>query len=128
MSKRLPPLFHVLLLASIAMRIMFGAPCCLPDAGAHDMVAGTEMAVQSQHHDMADMDEAGSPDEGHDMHGEDGRSNPCCSACGPTLAAGSPAFLEAAMTYQSYAIAVLHRLSPRDLIRQYEATGPPTSV
>jgi len=133
MSQRLPPLFHALLLASIAMRIVFGAPCCLPGSMQQDKHhTGAEMAEHSapMHRDMAaGMQQGEASGSGHDSHGEDaGRSNPCCSACGPVLAGAPPKVLAAAKVFETYAISVLQRMPARDLIRQYEATGPPIRI
>jgi hypothetical protein len=93
------------------------------EALQHDMHAGHDMAGMAE---MADIDQPASGHQGHDEG--DNRAGPCCSACGPVLASAEvviPAKAAALHTPREYAE---RELPPRDLLRLYEATGPPLRV
>lgn len=117
MSRRFPHVLQVLLLASLAVRLAVGAPCCWEPASPDAEISS------SGHHAMAAMEQ---PDAGH-HGGDDGdnRAGPCCSACGPALADGAAPVIAAAAPPGTPALFALEELPRRDLLRLYEATGPP---
>ncbi|MDF1835122.1 MAG: hypothetical protein P1U62_09615 [Alteraurantiacibacter sp. bin_em_oilr2.035] len=117
-------ILQVLMLASLAIRLAVGAPCCWDgDFGqAEEHAANIHHAMDAA--DMAPM--APSGHEGHDD--SDNTASPCCSACGPVLGNGAPKLVSQALAPPLPRLATLRDLPQRDLLRNYEATGPPSRV
>lgn len=125
MARRMPFFLQFCLLLAILVRTAIGAPCCLGDmAGEADTAQTTPHAM----HAMADHggDETSS---GHGDHADgDNLSNPCCSACGPTLGSDPVNLAASAKLPASFVAFDANVLPPRDLLREYDATGPPVRV
>ena len=137
MPRQLPVLLQVMLLASLAIRMVVGAPCCwsgqtepqVEQSGTmqHAMHAGHDMAAMGDMAAMPDMQQQ--PASGHEGHDEgDNRAGPCCSACGPVLASAEVVILAKAAAPHTPREFAERELPPRDLLRLYEATGPPLRV
>lgn len=127
MRRQLPIFLQILLLASLAVRLAVGAPCCL------SMNEGAKAAESAPalHHEgaMHDMDMAGSDaPSGHDDHEGDNTANPCCSACGPTLAAQSFAVPGRLAVAHVFIAVPEHPVPSLEAIRAYQARGPPSRV
>ena len=66
---------------------------------------------------------------GHTDHEDsDNTPKPCCSACGPMLAGGENPLQIVATILVVPSVFTLRELPRRDLLRLYEATGPPLRV
>ncbi len=124
------PLLHFFLLLAIGVRVIVGAPCCLPPAEAAQMDHGAQ-AHHDMHDDMA-VDEGErlvGNDAGHgDGHGDDPSANPCCSACGPTLPSEPVLFASRAIMREVPAATAIRVLATRPPFPAYEARGPPLLV
>ena len=126
MHRQLPLVLQVMLLVSLAVRLAVGAPCCL---SMDERVSATEPAAMEHgsgmHHMSMGEEEAPS---GHDGHEGDNTANPCCSACGPTLAQQPPSLARVAAPPAVFASAPEHPAPSLEAIRAYLATGPPSRV
>lgn len=130
-------ILHILLLMALAVRVAFGAPCCLtfPDNFAGDHAdAGHEMMAMAAHGEPshADLAHAGHTDRadsnGHSGHDGDNTAKPCCSACGPTLPSSDADAFVAAPLPDSHFYPRFAQLPPLAAHRQYNARGPPLVI
>lgn len=127
MPRQLPLFLQVMLLASLAVRLAVGAPCCwsgqVEPQGDHAAMA---------HHGAQDMHAAANMDQpasDHEGHGDgDNRAGPCCSACGPVLASTEVLVLAKTRSPETPLAFAMRDLPRRDILRLYEATGPPLRV
>ena len=126
MPQRGQAFLNLLLLMSIGLRVVFGAPCCWTGAGA-EPAALEAPAHSSMAHAMHGDDDQAEPS-GHEDHGEDNRAKPCCSACGPVLP-GEPILFQAATKHLAVFTAQrLRDLTPEQPARPYLARAPPSLV
>lgn len=123
MDRRRRPLLLTLMLMAIAVRTVFGAPCCL------DMAQAAPVTAQADHADHANPDEAkpkAKAERGtHDNHTSTNAAGPCCSACGPTLPPETPVLAAAIAARDLPQPAAIRALATRPPYPAYEATGPP---
>lgn len=121
MPRQLPIFLQVMLLASFAIRLAVGAPCCW--SGEIEQQAADHGQAHSE---MVHGDQETTGHGGHDDG--DNTAGPCCSACGPILASADAPVLAQAVAAAVPQLPKLHELPQRDLLRLYEATGPPLNV
>jgi uncharacterized protein involved in copper resistance len=132
------PFLLTLLLLSIGLRTVFGAPCCMAwEAAAH--AAETPMEIESHdHHGHHDHDghahhdhhahhgdEHGSSDGTHSHEAHASASNPCCSACGPTLPPDTILLADRAQIKAPTNAIPIRALQTRPPFPAYDARGPP---
>ena len=139
MLRRLFPvrrLVPVLLIASLMLRVVVGAPCCLDIGGsaesahpASHRATAVEMAMTDGHHTPAashhqenDQDGERGTDGGGD--GLDG-DNPCCAACGPVLGPQAVTLSKSPARFAAFSPAELAALASRPQPRPYSARAPP---
>ncbi len=127
------PILLTLLLLSIGLRTVFGAPCCMAwEAAAH--AAETPMEIESQdhhddhaHHDhhahSGDEPNPGDSSHSHDAHAS--ASNPCCSACGPTLPPETVLLADRAQVKAPTSAIPIRAQQTRPPFPAYDARGPP---
>ena len=130
------PLLLLLLLLSLGVRTIVGAPCCMDMPGAHN----DHHAVETTHHaDHSSHDHAAGEahtqrvalDEGHSSHSKhdgDNTANPCCSACGPTLPPELAYLTPPGLARSLPEPTPVRALATRPPYPAYEATGPPALV
>ena len=118
------PFLLTLMLMAVAVRTVFGAPCCLDMAQA--ATVGVEAASLGEDHEHTH--EAAGPEDAHGGHSDSNSANPCCSACGPTLPPEAASFAAASLTREVPQPAAIRALATRPPFPAYEATGPPLLV
>ncbi|MEL6238732.1 MAG: hypothetical protein AAFQ90_09090 [Pseudomonadota bacterium] len=113
------PILQILLLVSIGLRMVFGAPCCMefPSAAHHAQDGhhahhGAQVAIPEHHEDNA-----GDPS-----------ANSCCSACGSSLPADPFHIAARTAPKQLPEPAPVRELETRPPFPAYDATGPPSKV
>ena len=133
----------VLLIASLMLRVVVGAPCCLDFGGSAQSAhpAGhratvVEIAMTDGHHAPAtshhqdhDPDGERGDDRGNNGGGDgpDG-DNPCCAACGPVLGPQAVTLPKSPARFAAFSPAELAALASRPQPRPYSARAPPVRV
>lgn len=65
---------------------------------------------------------------GHSDHDGENVANPCCSACGPTLAETPACIIAPQLVMGDYSTGPERPVPSLEAVRSYLATGPPISV
>ncbi|MBV7259591.1 hypothetical protein [Erythrobacter crassostreae] len=120
MYQRARPILLTMMLMAIAVRTVFGAPCCLDMAQA----APAQFEAAAESHDHHDAASEGA----HSGHSDSNSANPCCSACGPTLPPETAQFTVAVAPRGLPQPAPIRALATRPPYPAYEATGPPLLI
>ncbi|MEM9502193.1 MAG: hypothetical protein AAF941_10170 [Pseudomonadota bacterium] len=111
----------IALIVAIGLRTVLGAPCCMDGLG-HAQVSDANAHSEHHLHKAALTEGAGHE---HSEHGDSPTANPCCSACGPTLAP-KPAQIALINTPRILPQpTAIRALATRPPFPAYEATGPP---
>ena len=124
MTHRNRPLVLAIMLLAFGMRAFLGAPCCHPPAMAHD--TAIEAADHAHHSD--DNGQRQEQGAGHGGHGDDSGTNPCCSACGPTLPPEPAHFAERDLIRNVAVAKIIRELATIPPYPAYEARGPPLLI
>ena len=115
------PFLLMLMLAAVLLRTTLGAPCCMAPLAAQEQThaSGAEHMMHEGHVE---------PSGHHDGAEGDITSNPCCSACGPTLPSEPTSLAVNSVPRQLAEPTPIRALETRPPFPAYEATGPPEQV
>ncbi|TRD10504.1 hypothetical protein FGU71_00560 [Erythrobacter insulae] len=112
-----------LMLMAIAVRTVFGAPCCIDQAQAAPLETH---AAKNSHSQSAET--AQSADDPYSDHADKNTANPCCSACGPTLPPETASANVPIVPRAAPEPAPIRELATRPPYPAYNATGPPLLI
>jgi len=133
------PFLLTLLLVAIGLRTVFGAPCCLAwESAAHAQSADHQTHLSDCHETHADHvghasqhhahHEEHADDAGHEDHAHSAASNPCCSACGPTLPSDPVLLADRDAISPPLQAVAIRELKTRPPFPAYDARGPPILI
>lgn len=121
------PFLMFALLLAIGLRTVLGAPCCM-DGSGHASASGQVAAAEHIAHAGHGSEDANRSNADHSGHGDGPSANPCCSACGPTLASDPVQFAVLAAPRILPEPAPVRSLATRPPFPAYDATGPPLRI
>ncbi|MEP0392091.1 MAG: hypothetical protein ABJ205_05745 [Erythrobacter sp.] len=124
MTKNNHPFLLTVMLLAFAVRVAFGAPCCLPPLNT-EPVQASAIEHEVYAHDGAHQ----SHDEtSHEGHADGPNAQPCCSACGSSLPAES-VVVDVPQTQRSLPEPEpVRALKTRPPFPAYDARGPPLLI